>query len=110
MNQELPILYTPVQTARIMGISRSQVYNLMNSGDLNSIHIGRSRRIANTHVQQFIQSLEKVAQPMNNDRKVSDNSKDQIIVIVETELPVSTNRNLSTTQFGSEYTRVDVWT
>jgi len=47
---------------------------------------------------------------MNNDRKVSDNSKDQIIVIVETELPVSTNRNLSTTQFGSEYTRVEVWT
>lgn len=43
--------YTPAQTARIMGISRSQVYNLMNSGELNSIHIGRSRRIANTHVE-----------------------------------------------------------
>lgn len=58
MQPQLPILYTPAQTARIMGISRSQVYNLMNSGELNSIHIGRSRRIANTHVEQFIQSME----------------------------------------------------
>jgi excisionase family DNA binding protein len=61
MRQELPILYTPVQTARIMGISRSQVYNLLKSGELNSIHIGRSRRISNSHVTQFIQSLEMVA-------------------------------------------------
>jgi len=61
MKQDLPILYTPAQTARIMGISRSQVYNLLNSGELNSIHIGRSRRIARKHVQDFIQSLEMVA-------------------------------------------------
>jgi excisionase family DNA binding protein len=61
MRQELPILYTPVQTARIMGISRSQVYNLLKSGELNSIHIGRCRRISNSHVTQFIQSLEMVA-------------------------------------------------
>ena len=58
MNQELPILYTPVQAARIMGISRAQVYNLLKDGSLNSIHIGRSRRISNNHVTQFIQSLE----------------------------------------------------
>ncbi len=57
-DKQLPILYTPVQTARILGISRSQVYNLMNSGELNSIHIGRSRRIAQTHVRDFINSLE----------------------------------------------------
>ena len=58
MKQELPILYTPNQTARIMGISRAKVYNLLKSGELNSIHIGRSRRISNAHVTQFIQSLE----------------------------------------------------
>jgi excisionase family DNA binding protein len=58
MKQDLPILYTPVQTARIMGISRAQVYNLLKSGELNSVHIGRSRRISNAHVNQFIQSLE----------------------------------------------------
>lgn len=54
---KVPFLYTPVQTARILGISRSQVYNLLNKGALNSIHIGRSRRITQTHVQDFINSL-----------------------------------------------------
>jgi excisionase family DNA binding protein len=61
MEQELPILYTPNQTARIMGISRAQVYNLLKDGSLSSIHIGRSRRISKEHVISFIQSLELVA-------------------------------------------------
>ena len=61
MNQELPILYTPIQAARIMGISRAQVYNLLKNGSLNSIHIGRSRRISNAHVIDFVRSLEMVA-------------------------------------------------
>jgi len=61
MNQELPILYTPVQAARIMGISRAQVYNLLKDGSLNSIHIGRSRRISKSHVIDFIHSLEVAA-------------------------------------------------
>jgi len=60
MNQELPILYTPVQAARVMGISRAQVYKLLKNGSLSSIHIGRSRRISKSHVTQFIQSLEMV--------------------------------------------------
>jgi hypothetical protein len=47
---------------------------------------------------------------MNKGGKESDNKTDQIVVIVETEFPVSTNRNLSPTQFGNDYTRVDVWT
>lgn len=56
--RKVPFLFTPVQTAKILGISRSQVYNLLNTGELNSVHIGRSRRIAQTHVQDFINSLE----------------------------------------------------
>lgn len=56
--RKVPFLFTPVQTAKILGISRSQVYNLLNTGALHSVHIGRSRRIAQTHVQDFINSLE----------------------------------------------------
>ena len=56
--RKVPFLFMPVQTAKILGISRSQVYNLLNTGALNSVHIGRSRRIAQTHVQDFINSLE----------------------------------------------------
>jgi hypothetical protein len=60
-DRKVPFLFTPVQTARILGISRSQVYNLLSSGALNSVQIGRSRRITQSHVQDFINSLEVVA-------------------------------------------------
>ena len=57
---EIPILYTPVQAARVLGVSRSQVYVLMKAGQLGSVHIGRSRRIAKEHVIQFIDNLMEV--------------------------------------------------
>jgi excisionase family DNA binding protein len=56
MNQ-LPVLYTPQEVARIMSISRSQVYNLMNSNQLESVHIGRSRRITMDQIHQFVGQL-----------------------------------------------------
>jgi excisionase family DNA binding protein len=58
---KVPFLFTPIQTAKILGISRSKVYALLNTGALNSVHIGRSRRITQNHVQEFIDSLEVVA-------------------------------------------------
>jgi excisionase family DNA binding protein len=54
---QLPILFTPVQAARILNISRSSVYNLLNEGTLGSIHIGRSRRIAQSHMEAFIANM-----------------------------------------------------
>jgi excisionase family DNA binding protein len=57
MVAEIPMLYTPVQAARVLGVSRSQVYVLMKGGQLGSVHIGRSRRIAKEHVIQFINHL-----------------------------------------------------
>jgi excisionase family DNA binding protein len=60
MADSLPILFTPVQTAKIMGISRSQVYNLLRAGDLKSIQIGRSRRISRLHLESFINTKESL--------------------------------------------------
>lgn len=54
---EIPRLFTPAEAARIMGISRSQMYILMNKGQLKSVHIGRSRRIALGHIDAFIEEL-----------------------------------------------------
>lgn len=54
---DLPILFTAAQVAKIMGISRSQVYVLLNKGQLGSIHIGRSRRITREQVDEFISNL-----------------------------------------------------
>lgn len=53
----MPMLFNAVQVAKIMGVSKSQVYNLMNSGRLGSISIGRSRRVTNNQMNEFIASL-----------------------------------------------------
>ena len=53
-------LYSPIDVAKVMGISRSQVYNLMNGGHLASMHIGRSRRISRQQVTNYIGKLEGV--------------------------------------------------
>ena len=51
------MLFNAVQVAKIMGVSKSQVYNLMNSGRLGSVSIGRSRRVTNSQMNEFITSL-----------------------------------------------------
>lgn len=53
----IPMLFNAVQVAKIMGVSKSQVYNLMNSGRLGSVSIGRSRRVTNNQMNEFIASL-----------------------------------------------------
>ena len=55
----LPMLFNAVQVAKIMGVSKSQVYKLMNSGRLASVSIGRSRRVTNNQMNEFIASLTK---------------------------------------------------
>jgi excisionase family DNA binding protein len=54
---ELPMLFTPIQAAKIMGISRSHVYTLMDQGRLESVNIGRCRRITANQIEKFIESL-----------------------------------------------------
>ncbi len=54
---DIPILFSPVQAAKVLGISRSQVYVLMTRGELGSLKIGRSRKIAQQHVTQFINDM-----------------------------------------------------
>lgn len=54
---DMPMLFNATQVAKIMGVSKSQVYNLMNSGRLGSVSIGRSRRVTNGQMHDFISSL-----------------------------------------------------
>ena len=58
---DLPVLFNAHQVAKIMGISRSQVYVLLNKGHLGSVHIGRSRRITRAQVDEFIADLTAAA-------------------------------------------------
>jgi excisionase family DNA binding protein len=47
-------LLSALQVAHILHISRSRAYNLMQSGVLATIQIGRSRRVQLQDLQEFI--------------------------------------------------------
>jgi excisionase family DNA binding protein len=51
------LLYTPVEAAHALGISRSTVYVLMASGDLPSVRIGSSRRISADALRRYVTLL-----------------------------------------------------
>jgi excisionase family DNA binding protein len=40
-----PLLLNPTEAARALGIGRSKLYKLLQSGDLQSVRIGACRRI-----------------------------------------------------------------
>jgi excisionase family DNA binding protein len=50
--------YTVEQVAKMLHISRDRVYYLLRTRQLRSIKIGKSRRITNQHLDEFIASLE----------------------------------------------------
>jgi excisionase family DNA binding protein len=50
--------YTVEEVAEMLHIGRDKVYYLLRTGQLRSIKIGKSRRITNKHLIDFITSLE----------------------------------------------------
>ena len=50
--------YTVEQVAKMLNISRDKVYYLLRTRQLHSIKIGKSRRITDRHLADFIASLE----------------------------------------------------
>ncbi|HQU00728.1 MAG TPA: helix-turn-helix domain-containing protein [Acidimicrobiales bacterium] len=48
------LLLTVPEVGRVLAISRSKVYELLNSGSLPSVCIGRSRRIRVSDVETFV--------------------------------------------------------
>jgi excisionase family DNA binding protein len=54
---DLPILYTAEEVADILHIGRSTVFKLMQKNQLESIRLGRSRRIPLDAIQDFIANL-----------------------------------------------------
>lgn len=48
------LLLTITEACQVLAISRSKFYDLLNSGHLPSVHIGRSRRIRMTDLEEFV--------------------------------------------------------
>ena len=52
-----PVLLTPTEAARALGIGRSKLYELLQSGVLESVHIGACRRIPTEAVLTLVARL-----------------------------------------------------
>jgi len=48
------LLLTLPEASHVLAISRSKLYDLLNSGHLPSIHIGRSRRVRVEDLENFV--------------------------------------------------------
>lgn len=53
------LLYDPREAARLLSVGRTTIYELMASGALASVHIGRCRRIPAEELRRFIQSRQE---------------------------------------------------
>lgn len=54
---EPQLLYRPEEAARLLQVSRSTVFELLASGALQSVLIGRSRRVPAAALDEFILRL-----------------------------------------------------
>jgi excisionase family DNA binding protein len=57
------MLLTIKEVERTLSLGRTQVYKLINSGELRSITIGRCRRIPRQAVAEFVAKLEAPSGP-----------------------------------------------
>ena len=51
------LLLNPEEAAEILGMSRSTIYKLITAGEIQSVKIGRSRRIPRQEIERFVDSL-----------------------------------------------------
>ena len=52
-----PVLLTPIEAAAALGIGRSKLYELIQTGVLESVHIGACRRIPTEAVVALVDKL-----------------------------------------------------
>ena len=63
------LLVSPVEAANLLGIGRSTVYVLMQSGELASVRVGGSRRIPVAALDELVSRLRGAADPMSWPRR-----------------------------------------
>ena len=51
------LLVTPEEAARRLSVGRTTIYELMSSGELQSVNIGRCRRVPVSSLSSFVSKL-----------------------------------------------------
>lgn len=59
MQETTLLLLTPEQAAERLGIGRSKVYELIGTGELESVKVGRLRRVPVDALTTFVEHLRK---------------------------------------------------
>lgn len=54
---DTPLIYTIPEAAHVLRISRTKLYELLTTGQIESIHIGRSRKIPADALHAYINRL-----------------------------------------------------
>lgn len=57
------LLFTPQEAASALGIGRSKLYELMQAGELESVHIGTCRRVTADALARFVEKLQEPTTP-----------------------------------------------
>jgi excisionase family DNA binding protein len=57
------LLLTPTEAASALGIGRSKLYELLQTGELPSVHIGACRRVPADALKAFLDSLRQATTP-----------------------------------------------
>lgn len=58
MNPEHAHLHRPVDAARRLGIGRTKIFELMSSGELRSVKVGRARLVPERAIIEFVERIE----------------------------------------------------
>jgi excisionase family DNA binding protein len=61
MERPQPLLLTVPEAARVLGIGRSTLYELIAAGAIDTVHIGRACRIPISALKHFVESLRQSA-------------------------------------------------
>lgn len=63
-SREIPrLLVTPLEAATALGVSRTRVFALLASGAIESVRVGRSRRITVSALEDFVAALRDESDP-----------------------------------------------
>lgn len=53
-----PLLFTPEEVGRLLGVGRAKVYDLIRAREVRSVKVGCSRRISALALREYVDQLE----------------------------------------------------
>ena len=56
----VPVMFDMKTVSRILSVSRSTVYQLLKSGELKAVRVGRVRRVSQNQLVEYIMRLEEI--------------------------------------------------